>query len=131
MMVQPQVPTYRPPHHVNQPMNLPQGNFQVRQKFLACRTCGGRHAPSTYWVELGIKCFNCGGTHPTDRCHNPDKVIPLNPPPGNYRQQARNNVQGVKLNVPSMDPNPPSLFYIIKTVDKLIILPQLSKPDKV
>jgi len=27
------VPPYRPPHHVNQPMNPPQGNFQVRQNF--------------------------------------------------------------------------------------------------
>jgi len=60
---------------------------------------------------LGIKCSNCGGTHPTDRCRNPDKVIPLNLPPGNYQQQAKNNVQGAKLNVPSMDPNPSSLFY--------------------
>jgi hypothetical protein len=45
---------------------------------------------------------------------NPNKVIPLNPPPGppgNYQQQAKNNVQGAKFNVPSMDPNPPSLFY--------------------
>ncbi len=111
MIVQPQVPPYRPPHHVNQPMNPPQGNSQVRQKFLACRTCGGRHVSGTCWVELGIKCSNCGGTHLTDRCRNPKKVIPLNFPPGNYQQQARNNVQGAKHNVPSMDPNPPNLFY--------------------
>jgi hypothetical protein len=67
MIVQPQVPPYRPTHHVNQPMNPPQGNSQDRQKFPVCRTCGGRHVLGTCWVELGIKCFNCGGTHRTDR----------------------------------------------------------------
>jgi hypothetical protein len=51
MIVQPQVLPYRPPHHVNQPMNPLQVNFKVRQKFLAYRTCGGRHVPRTCWVE--------------------------------------------------------------------------------
>jgi hypothetical protein len=92
MIVQPQVPPYRPSHHVNQPMNPPQGNSQVRQKFPTYRTCGGRRVPGTCWVELGIKCSNYGGTHPTNCCRNPNKVIPLNPPPGNYQQHARNNV---------------------------------------
>jgi len=85
-------------------MNPPQGNFQVRQKFPACRTCGGRHVLGTCWVELGIKCFNCGGTHPIDHCRNPDKVIPLNPPRRNYQQPTKNNVQGANLKVPTMDP---------------------------
>jgi len=111
MIIQPQVPTYRPPHHVNQPMNPPQGNSQVRQKFFACHTCGGRHVPNISWVELGINCFNCGGTHLVDHCHNPNKVIPLNLPPGNYQQHVRNNVQSTKHNVHSMDPNPLNLFY--------------------
>ncbi len=56
-------------------------------------------------------CSNCGGYHPTNRCKKPDKVIPLNPPPGDYQKQARDNMRGVRFPEPMATNGPPNFFY--------------------
>ncbi len=100
---------YRPPHQVGQATsNPPPGHrFQPHN----CGTCGNKHPPGKCWIENQVVCSNCGGYHPTDRCKKPDKIIPLNPPPGDYQKQARDNMRGVRFPEPMTTNGPPNLFY--------------------
>ncbi|KAH9536061.1 hypothetical protein CY35_17G086200 [Sphagnum magellanicum] len=64
-----------------------------------------------------------------DRCRNPDKVIPLNPPPGNYQQQARNNVQEIKENKGRITLEAPTLA--VTTRAKTLAMPILKESSDV
>ena len=84
---------------------------QPKQRYEVHNFWGNRHAPGNCWVENQVVCGNCGGNHPTETCRRPDWVIPLNFPPGNYQQQAQDNMRGSRN--PNFDNTlrPPNLFY--------------------
>jgi hypothetical protein len=56
-------------------------------------------------------CGNCDGPHPTDRCRRPDRVKEMQPPAGDYPNQARENLQGMRRNEPEQTSEPPNLYY--------------------
>ena len=87
------------------------GRGQSRPRYDIHHYCGKRHAPGNCWVENRVVCSNCGGNHPSDVCRRPDKVIPLNPPPGNYYQQAQDNMRGARYQAPDNTLRPPNMFY--------------------
>jgi hypothetical protein len=68
-----------PPSHRFQPHN--------------CGTCGNKHPLRKCWIENQVVCSNHGGCHPMDWCKKLDKVIPLNPPHGDYQKQAKDNMR--------------------------------------
>jgi hypothetical protein len=45
------------------------------------------------------------------RCKKSDKVIQLNPPPGDYQKQARDNMRGMRFPEPVATNGPLNLFY--------------------
>jgi hypothetical protein len=68
----------------------------------------------------------------------PDKVIPLNPPPGDYQKQARDNMRGMRFLKPMVTNGPPNFFYdhqnhrqthnpraMLQTNQRIIHLPHL------
>jgi hypothetical protein len=87
----------------------PSGQFRPRAEFHAF--CGNYHLPGQCWLENQVVCGNCGGNHPTDRCKKPDRIFPLQPPPGNYVQQGYNNRRGERRPTTNNTLRPPNLYY--------------------
>ena len=56
-------------------------------------------------------CEKYGGQHPTDRCRKTDKVITLQPPPGDYPQQAQANLQGARRTNSTNVAGPSNLYH--------------------
>ena len=56
-------------------------------------------------------CEKCGGQHSTDKCRKTDKVIILQPPPGDYPQQAQANLQGARRTDSNDVAGPSNLYY--------------------
>ena len=56
-------------------------------------------------------CEKCRGQHPTNKCRKIDKVITLQPPPGDYPQQAQANLQGAQLSDSNDVAGPSNLYY--------------------
>ena len=56
-------------------------------------------------------CRKCKDQHPTDKCHKSDKIITLNPPLGDYLQQAQANLQGARRIDSSNVVGPSNLYY--------------------
>ena len=76
--------------------------------------CRRWHEPGQCWNEgQPWPCGNCGGTHSTQDCRQPDKVIQLPPPVINPYQNARDNMRGQRR--PHSDEwrglRPPNLYY--------------------
>jgi hypothetical protein len=46
-----------------------------------------------------------------DRCKKLDKVLPFNPPLGDYKKQTRDNMKGVRFPEPMATNGPPNFFY--------------------
>ena len=110
---QPQIQQlYVPPHRNQgyQPSNQGHNN-QGRPRNEVHAFCGKKHPPGQCWVENQVVCGNCGGNHPTDVCRKPDKVIPLQTPPGNYPQQAVDQQRGARPQTQSNVMRPPNLYY--------------------
>jgi hypothetical protein len=95
---------YRPPQ-----VRTNLGNLKPRYAYH--ELCRGRYALGQCWVENNVRCSNCGDFHPNDRCRTPDKVIPLQPPLGNYQQQAQDNLQNARNKDPGPSTGPPNLYY--------------------
>jgi hypothetical protein len=99
------VQPYQPPHRARQAKPIAQSN--ARPQPTSCPTCGKIHAVGRCWIENNVICGNCGGQHPTDRCRRPDKIMELQPPPGDYPQQARKNQRGARV-IDLVEPSGPS-----------------------
>ena len=99
---------YQPPHQRNQ--GKPNDNPNGKSQHPVHDVCGKRHPPTECWIENKVVCGNCGGTHPTQYCRKPDKVIPLNVPPANYARQAQDNMRGARDPIQSTS-GPPNLYY--------------------
>jgi hypothetical protein len=116
---QPQSP---PRYGRNRDQNYRQGGYQSgaqgyggpgkpRNEFH--QLCGRWHPVGQCWSEnQPYRCSNCGGNHPSDHCRQPDKVIPLSGPGGNFEQQARDNMRGQRRPWDNRnDVRPPNLYY--------------------
>ena len=75
--------------------------------------CGRWHAQGQCWSERqGYGCNNCGRNHPSDECHQPDKVISMSNSVANPQQQARDNMLGARpQGGPPNELRPPNLYY--------------------
>ena len=92
--------------------NANQGaNNQYRERFDVHAFCGKRHPPGQCWVESQVRCGNCGGNHPTDMCRKRDRVIPMQPPKGDYVQQAVDNQRGARNPPYDNTIRPPNMYY--------------------
>jgi hypothetical protein len=109
---QPAKPTpkpYQPPHCANQAR--PMAPTAPRPQQLDCPTCGKKHALGDCWIENNVQCGNCSGTHPTDRCRRLDRVDPMVPFVGNFRQQAQDNMRGAKSSGQAPTAGPPNMYF--------------------
>jgi hypothetical protein len=103
------VQPYRPPHRAGQAKPTAQSN--ARPQPTPCPTCGKIHVVGRCWIENNVICGNCGGQHPTDWCRRPDKIMELQPPLGDYPQQARENQRGTRVNELVEPSGPSNLYY--------------------
>ena len=100
---------YQPPHKAKQPG--PNDESWTRGQHPIHALCGKRHPVGSCWVENNVVCEKCGGQHPTDKCCKTDKVITLQPPPGDYPQQAQANLQGAQWTNSTNIVGPSNLYY--------------------
>ena len=100
---------YQPPHHANQAKQVVPVAPKPQQP--ECPTCCNKHAIGDCWIENNVHCGNCGGTHPTERCRRPDKVDPMAPLVGNFRQQAQDNMRGARSSGQVPAAGPPNMYY--------------------
>ena len=100
---------YQPPHKAKQPG--PNDESWTRGQYPIHALCGKRHPIGSCWVKNDVVCEKCGGQHPTDKCRKTDKVITLQPPPGDYLQQAQTNLQGAQRTDSTDVAGPSHLYY--------------------
>ena len=100
---------YQPPHKAKQPG--PNDDSWTRGQHPIHAFCGKRHPVGSCWIENNVVCEKCGGQHPTDKCRKTDKVITLQPPPGDYPQQAQANLQGARWTDSNDVAGPSNLYY--------------------
>jgi hypothetical protein len=100
---------YQPPHRANQAR--PTAPAAPRPQQPDCPTCGNKHALGDCWIENNVQCGNCGGTHPTDKCRRPDRVDPMVPLAGNFRQQAQDNMRGARSSGQAPVAGPPNMYF--------------------
>ena len=56
-------------------------------------------------------CSNCSSQHSTDRCQRLDKIMELQPPHGDYPQQAWENQRGACITDVVEPAGPSNLYY--------------------
>ena len=100
---------YQPPHKAKQPG--PNDDSWTQGQHPIHAFCGKRHPVGSCWIENNVVCEKCGGQHSTDKCRKTDKVITLQPPPGDYLQQAQANLQGARRTDSNDVAGPSNLYY--------------------
>ena len=75
--------------------------------------CGRYHVRRQCWSEgQDYGYSNCGGPHPSDECHQPDKIISMPNHVTNSQQQVQENMRGAQLQgAVANDFRPPNLYY--------------------